>query len=414
MERSDREILRELAKQYRDVADRPVQAERRRLWSDHFSLKPVRPPVMVSIGMWNKWCMDYFGDATLTCRAPALREQERAFRMHLFQQDIGDDTVLEPWVTVHADCGEGWDGLWGLRARFIEPETKEGAWQFDPALRDLADADRLQVPHHAVNEAVTQARRRVIEDAIGDILPVIVNRGPRALGFSADLVTLLCKLRGLEQVMMDMYEHPEWLHRVMAFMRDGILTNHGEAEAAGDFSLACGINQAMPYCDSLEWPKPDPTTRLRNQLWGFCAAQEMTLVSPAMHDEFILQYQLPIMKHFGLVHYGCCEDLTRKIDMLRQIPNLRSIAVTPVADVAACAEQIKADYAFSWRPNPTDMVCAGFNPALVRRIIADGLAATRGCRVHIHLKDIETVGGDVTRLRRWTELVKGELDRAGY
>jgi len=70
----------------------------------------------------------------------------------------------------------------------------------------------------------------------------------------------------------------------------------------------------------------------RAQLWGYMAAQEFTAVSPAMHEEFLLRYQLPILKQFGLVAYGCCEDLTKKIDMLRQLKNLRDIAVTPVAN----------------------------------------------------------------------------------
>ena len=59
-------------------------------------------------------------------------------------------------------------------------------------------------------------------------------------------------------------------------------------------------------------------------------------MSPAMHDEFLLQYQLPILKQWGLVGYGCCENLTQKIDILRQIPNLRVIGVTPRADVRRC------------------------------------------------------------------------------
>ena len=71
-------------------------------------------------------------------------------------------------------------------------------------------------------------------------------------------------------------------------------------------------------------------------------------------EEFLLRYQLPILEKFGLVSYGCCEDLTRKIDMLRRIPNLRRIGIAPAADVAKCAEQIGRDYVLSYRPSPTD------------------------------------------------------------
>ena len=102
-----------------------------------------------------------------------------------------------------------------------------------------------------------------------------------------------------------------------------------------------------------------------------------------MHGEFLLQYQLPILRQFGLAAYGCCEDLTRKIGMLRKIPNLRRIAVSPFADVARCAEQIGRDYVLSYRPSPSDMVGYGFNPERVRAILRRDLTACRDCCVDI-------------------------------
>ena len=71
----------------------------------------------------------------------------------------------------------------------------------------------------------------------------------------------------------------------------------------------------------------------------------------------MLRSQQPIIENFGLAAYGCCENLTDKIHLLRCIRNLRMIAVTPVADVRRCAEQIGADYVFSWQDNPADIVC---------------------------------------------------------
>ena len=238
------------------------------------------------------------------------------------------------------------------------------------------------------------------------ILPVDVVREPFYSGFDADLSTHLARLRGLETLMMDMYEHPDELHRLLAFMRDAVLANNQAAEDAGDYSLTAQQNQAVTYAGDLERPVPNSGPRSRKQLWGFCAAQEFALISPQFHDEFMFQYQRPIMEHFGLIHYGCCEDLTRKIDMLRTFKNLRSIAVTPTANVARCAEQIGTDYAISWRPNPTDMVCCGWDEGRITTIIRNGLDACKGRFVHIHLKDIETVEGDPTRLSRWVAIVR--------
>ena len=57
------------------------------------------------------------------------------------------------------------------------------------------------------------------------------------------------------------------------------------------------------------------------------------------------------------------------------------------------------------------MVCYGYNEDRVRRIIGDGLTACKGCHPHIHLKDVETVEDDVTRLGRWVKLVREVADQ---
>ena len=62
------------------------------------------------------------------------------------------------------------------------------------------------------------------------------------------------------------------------------------------------------------------------------------------------------------------------------------------------------------QPNPTDMVCTGWDEARIRRIINGGLHACRNGFVHINLKDIETVQGDVSRLTRWTDIVRNIIE----
>ena len=222
----------------------------------------------------------------------------------------------------------------------------------------------------------------------------------------ADVSWNMTMLRGLEQMMVDMYESPRELHALAAYIRDATLAAQDAAEAAGDFGLADHDIQEFPYSRELEWPRANARPRKRKDLWCFAAAQEFELISPAMHEEFLLQYQLPIVSRFAQTAYGCCEDLTRKIDMLRAIPNLRLIAVTPRADVRRCAEQIGTDYVISWRPNPADMMCCGFDEAKIRRIIRQGVQACRGLHMCIHLKDIETVEGDTSRLARWARIVR--------
>jgi hypothetical protein len=400
-------VLRGLAARYAEIAALPIQEEKRWLWTDHFSLKPTRVPILATYGMWNVWCRELFGDAQMQCADPFFRTHERELRMRIFQHEVvGDDTIQEPWLPLGATITGGWGQLWGVAESMHGAGVEGGAAAFDPPLKSWDDVERLRMTHHAVDEVATACNLERLSTAIGDLLPIDVVRTPAYSGFMSDISTSLAKLRGLETLMLDMYEAPEELHRLLAFMRDGILANNREAEEAGHYTLTSGQNQAHPYAAELERPRPNSGPRRRRDIWGFCAAQEYTLISPEFHEEFLFQYQRPIYEQFGLVHYGCCEDLGRKIDMLRRLKNLRSIAVSPVADVRHCAEKIGTDYAIAWRPNPTDMVCCGFSEARVRTIIADGLAACRGGFPHIHLKDVETVEGDVTRLTRWVRLVR--------
>ena len=266
------------------------------------------------------------------------------------------------------------------------------------------------MPWHEIDEEETARKADKLADAIGDLITINIDRGPAYRMWTGDLSTDLGYLRGIENFMLDMIDNPAWLHRLVKFLADGVLKTHEEAERAGDWGLCAHQNQAMPYAEELPDPAPNVNGVKRSQLWGYMAAQEFTAVSPAMHEEFLLRYQLPILSKFGLVAYGCCEDLTHKIDMLRQIPNLRRIAVSPFASVARCAEQIGQDYVLSYRPSPTDMVGYGFEPERIRSILRRDLKACKGCHVDITLKDVETVQFDPTRVPKWVEITRQVID----
>ena len=399
---SDTAILRDLATRYMELCQRPVQDERRDLWRRHNSLQWTRPLVFVRAFAWGE-----MEAARCACEDPLFRGVEGRLRQELFRAAFDDDYVFEPWLTlraVHTCRG------WGVDVARQHSEEARGSFKVDYPLKELDDIDRLRVPWHEIDEARTAETRDRVAAAIGDILPVVVDRGPAYRVWSGDLSTDLGYLRGIEHFMMDMLDHPQWLHRLTAFLSEGVQKTHAEAEHAGDWSLVAHENQAIAYAEELDDPAADDSPVNRDRLWGYMAAQEFTAVSPAMHDEFLLQYQLPILEPFGLVAYGCCEDLTHKIDMLRQIPNLRRIAVSPFADVATCAAQIQEDYVLSYRPSPADMVGYGLDEDRVRSILTRDLEAARGTHMDITLKDVETVEHDPDRIRNWVALTRKVID----
>jgi len=402
MNNPDRTTLRDLARKYIEICQNPVQKERRDLWRCHNSLKQTRPLIYVRAFAWKE-----MPQSKCICEDPFARQYENFFREHIFWNKCNDDSIFEPWVTVQATrvCN-GW-GLCGERNFSDEPG---GSWKVDYPIKELDDIEKLIVPWHEIDEDATARDVDRLSETIGDIITINVDRGSAYRMWTGDISTDLGYLRGIEHFMFDMMDNPQWLHRLVKFLSDGILKTHDETEAKGDWGLCAHQNQAMPYAEELEDPAANVNGVKRSQLWGYMAAQELTAVSPAMHDEFMLQYQLPILKHFGLVAYGCCEDLTRKIDMVRQIPNLRRIAVSPFANVASCAEQIGRDYVLSYRPSPADMVSYGFDKERIRTILKRDLEACRESHVDITLKDVETVESDPERVKNWVTLAREVID----
>jgi hypothetical protein len=366
-------VVRDLSERYAEQAARPVQEQRRALWRDHNSKVRTRPLIYMRAFAWSE-----LADSKCLCEDPFLRSLESQLRKTLFWTSLEDDS----------------------------------AGVCESPLREPEDMAKLAVPEHRIDEEATAARVARVQEVFGDRLPVSVDRAPAWVSWNADISTCLAQLRGLEQIMWDMMDRPEWLHELLAFMRDGILKAHLEAERAGDWHLNNHQNQAIPYAREVQDPAPDSPSVTRKDLWWFCAAQEFAVIGPEQFDEFLVQYQLPIIREFGLVAYGCCEDLTRKLDVLRQIPNLRRIAVSPMANVKECAERIGDDYVFSYRPSPSDMVGYGWDEARARRILRDDLEVCKAnnCHVDITLKDVETVQGERQRLFDWMRVAREVID----
>jgi len=279
MNATDRNILRDLAKKYVEICHRDVQQERRALWRRHNSLKRTRVLIYVRAFAWRE-----MPESRCECADPFFRHYEDFFRRMLFWDTLNDDSIFEPWVTVNAACVTPPEGIWGLPVQWIGSGDPRGARRLDPPIKKPEDAKRLVEPHHVLDEEETARKVDRLHEAIGDVIPVNVDRGPAYRMWNGDISTHLIYLRGIEQVMWDMMDRPAWLHELLAFMRDGILQVHEEAEKAGDWTLCAHQNQAMPYAEELDDPAPNSVSVTRDKLWTFCASQETTLVGPEMFD----------------------------------------------------------------------------------------------------------------------------------
>jgi hypothetical protein len=165
---------------------------------------------------------------------------------------------------------------------------------------------------------------------------------------------------------------------------------------------------------SSELPARDFEAKVRaKDVWGRCAAQIFGSVSPDMHDEFDLVYNEKLFGDCGLVYYGCCEPMDRKIDILRKrFKNLRKISITPWADPERAAEHMGKDLVMAAKPNPAFVSSTTFDPKPVEKEMVGYLEACKrhGTTCEFVLKDISTIANKPENLTRWADTVKAVID----
>jgi hypothetical protein len=403
---AERDHLRRLAAQVAEIAAHPKQEARRELWYRHNRLERVRPLVLVfPEDSWG----EILGEDQLTVEDPFWRQWEWHLR-HLVYRDQGmvDDFVVEPDLYVRRVVRSSG---WGMSPRYVRPRFEKGSYVWEAPLQDERDLDRLHLPEVEVDEAATERAREATEEALGDLLRVRVHGAlPHA-----NLIGEATALRGLQQVLLDMHDRPAWLHRLMRRLSDGLMRGVERLERGGHLTL----NNRGHYNDSGgigfsdELPAVGYAGRARlADLWGFGVAQELAGVGPSQHEEFVLQYQLPLLERCGLNAYGCCEPYDHKYDMLfRRVPRLRRVSISPWCDLAQAAAALEDRCIFSWKPNPA-MVSTLFDPRQVRAYVRRALEQTRGCVVEIIHKDTFTVCHEPDRLEAWTRIAAEEVERS--
>lgn len=407
----DRRILRELARRIADIAALPIQDERRNQWKLHNGLKTTRPMILVfPEGSWE----ELLTDKDLVCEGQRARGIEWQLRSRLYYHDhFQDDTVLErTWVVNKAIHTTGW----GLEAQHVPSPDARGAWLFDPVIREPADMKLLRMPDVIHDEAATSRALTEAEDLFGDILDVEL-KGMAHISYH--LMALYTGWRGLEQVMTDMVLNPGWLHDAMAFLTEG--HKRMLQQAIDQNLLSLNNDQTYQnsggngYIDELPAPGFDPEHVRPEDMWASAEAQEMAGVSPRMHAEFILQYEKELLAPFGLTGYGCCEDLTRKLDDVFTLPRIRRISISPFADVERCAERLGGSAIYSWKPNPAHLVGA-FNEEHIRAYLRHAVETTQahGCVMEMVLKDTHTCEQRPERFDRWLAIAREVRAAAGW
>jgi hypothetical protein len=396
----DHEILRALARQVAEIADRPENQQTIRLWKALNCLKPVRPMVLIDQIPWHE--MDVNGELTLQTESDFCRSLETGLRRILYSwRHMRADMVIEPVIDIPKVIHTSGFGIEKLEKTAVrDPRNSVVGHYYLDQLRSEEDIDKIRNPETSLDEEAT-AR---LEEEAHEIFHGILDIRMQGIlpGFSP--WDLIVGWHGVENVLFDLADRPDFLHRIISRLTDAQLSMLDDLEKKG----LLGSGQQTIHCsgawtDELPAPGFDSLHPRTEDLWTFGMAQIFSAVSPTMHQEFELNYAVKWYSRFGLVYYGCCEPLHDKIALIKKVPHVRKISMSPWVDVERGAEQIGRNFVFSRKPSPAFLAGDTWRPEIVEKDLRDTmeLCALYECPLEFILKDISTVGYKPQRLWEW-------------
>ena len=404
MQPKDKAILRELGKQVADIAALPVQQETKTLWKALNALKPVRPMVLIDQLPWHE--MDVNRELALQTEDGFCRNLENRLRRTLYLwKHMRVDMVIDPFIEIPKAINAEDFGLKIIEERAVEDQKNDvvGHAYFDQ-LKTAEDVQKIRNPVVSIDRKETAQLEAKAKEIFDGILPV------RMQGYfpwfrAWDIITTW---RGGENILYDLADRPELLHQIIARLTEAHLSMLDQLEKQG----LLGWGQSLIHCtgaytDELPAPGFDPQHPRAKDLWTAGMAQIFSSVSAAMHEEFEIAYAVRWYSHFGRGYYGCCEPLDNKIDIVRKIPNVRKISMSPWINLAKGAEQIGRDFVFSRKPSPALLAGDTWETDAVERDIRKTMkqCARYHCPLELILKDVSTVRYQPERLWKWAELV---------
>lgn len=401
----DRDILRRLAEEQAKIAALPVHQEKAELWRRLNQLDMVRPMVWINEICWNE--MEVDDELTLRCSDPWARGVEQSLRRLLYQwRHIPADMIVDDYISCPLVIHSSGFGIQeDVEIVRTDPTSGVVSRHFHRQIVEPEDIEKIQAPVITHDAAKTEEHFQTMFSLFGDILPV------RKVGIKSSWFAPwdeLIRWWGVQEAMMDLILRPEMVNAAMSRLVDGylrqldqwvelnLLTPNNDNTRVGSGGYA--------YTNELPGAANNPDHALPHNLWGSATAQIFSAVSPEQHWEFALRHELRWLSRWGLTYYGCCEPLDLKVGMLRRIPNLRKVSMSPWVDAARGAEAIGRELVYSCKPSPAPLAEHDWRPGLMRQQLQETLEKAEGCNIEIIMKDISTVRYQPQRLWEWEKI----------
>jgi len=400
----DRDVLRRLAEETAEIAALPAHKEKAGLWTRLNDLRSARPMVLISQVCWNEMNLD--NELTLQTSHPWARGQEFGFRASLYKwRHMPDDMFFgDAFWSPLAIRSTGFGIDEDVDIVKTDETSDVVSRHFNVQIRNPEDIEKILMPVVTHNEKATEAEYQTMSELYKGIMPV--KKVGRTHIWFAPWDNLI-RWYGIKEAMMDMIDRPEMVNSAVSRVVDGYMAELDQLEKLNLLSLETTGVGSGGYGNTSDLPGAgcDPGYARPHDLWGCSNAQIFSEVSPDMHWEFAIRHDMRWLERWGLNYYGCCEPLDRKIHILRRIPNLRKISISPWADIDRAVENIGSDFVVSYKPNPAILAEESWHPERARAALRKVLERTgKKCHVEIILKDISTVRYKPQRLWEWSRI----------
>ncbi len=405
----DKRVLRQLGQRLAAYAVLPVQDAKADMWRELNGLKPVKPMVWIDEIPWHE--MDVDGELSLQTTTEWSRYHEWELRKLLYQwEHMPADMVLEPAVYSPLVV---YNSAFGISEDVDIAVTDEAnsivSRHFNIQIHDEDDLEKIRIPVVTHDLVASQRQYQQLQDIFAGTVDV-KTRGANGFCFWFAPWDEMIRWWGVQELLVDLYDRPGLVHKAIDKLVNAYL---GMLDQFEDQDLLRLNNTyyrigsgGLGYTDELPVATYDPEHVRAGDLWGSAAAQIFSGVSPRMHWEFAMQYEVRWLSRFGLNYYGCCDALHRKMGILEKIPNLRKISMSRWVDIDEAVANLGDRYVFSYKPNPAVFAEETWHLDQARDELEMVLtkAKAHGCVVEVIMKDISTLCYQPYRLWEWAAM----------
>ena len=194
-----------------------------------------------------------------------------------------------------------------------------------PVINTIKDLDSFKYPDFYKSGLMPRIHRsyKKMTALVGDDWNVVFPQwGRGSFGVA-------CDLRGMSNLLVDMFENPRFVHKLMRFVTNAHIM---WSEERTKF-LGTKIVPSVIFNDEVNCPT----------------------LSPELYREFVLPYDQKICNFYGGIHWHSCGNVTPLLHLLKEIGKIYSFHVSAWTDISSAVKVFGGDMPLNVALHPSDV-----------------------------------------------------------